>query len=91
MNAEQTAPDGLHMAVGRLEGRLGALEERTGRNEAEVRDKLNGMDGKLDAILATNAERVGFKAGSLWVFGAALTATGAASAWFFGLLRGHGG
>lgn len=90
MTTEQTA-DGLHMAVGRLEGRLGALEERTGRNEAEVRDKLNGMDSKLDIIQKAIAERVGFKAGSLWVIGSTIAALSAGGAWFFGFLRGHGG
>lgn len=90
MSAEQV-PDGLHMAVGRLEGRLGALEDRTGRNEAEVREKLNGMDGKLDIIREAIAERVGFKGGILWVIGSAIAALSAGGAWFFGLARGHGG
>lgn len=90
MTAEQ--PPGvatLHMAVGRLEGRLGALEDRTGRNEAEVREKLNGMDGKLDMIQGAIAERVGFKAGWQWMFGAAFVAIGAAATWLTQPFRGH--
>lgn len=83
-------PDSLHMAVGRLEGRLGALEDRTGRNEAEVRSKLNTMDEKLDTIHAAISERIGFKAGSLWMIASSLAALGGVGTWFFGLWRGHG-
>lgn len=91
MTGESQAPDNttLHMAVGRLEGRLGALEDRTGRNEAEVREKLNGMDGKLDTIQDAISKQIGFKAGGLWMFGAVIAGLSAASAWVIQWLHGH--
>lgn len=42
--------------LGVMEGRLGALEERVGRHELFVGNKLTSIEGKLDAALVTQAE-----------------------------------
>ena len=57
----------LHRDVGRLDGRLGALETRMDRHEIETRAQLTNMDGKLDQIQTTLAGRGGVSQGGATV------------------------
>ena len=44
--------DGLYQNLGRVEGKLNALEERAARNEIVYGARLDILDGKLDLIVA---------------------------------------
>jgi hypothetical protein len=79
------ADDGIPMQLGRVEGRLGALEDRVGRHEKFVGDYLTRIDGKLDRALAAQEQRTAVTRLFRW---AILVVTGA-SGWAVMLIRGH--
>jgi hypothetical protein len=81
----------LHLEVGRLDGRLGALETRMDRHELETRAQLVLVVGKLDEIQTTLAERGGATKGNLSVFRWLLSAGAVAAAWFHGEVPHIGG
>lgn len=70
--------DGIPIQLGRVEGRLGALEDRVDRHELFVGTKLTSIEGKLD--IALTAQTKGATIGSLFRW-AVMIATGA-SGWF---------
>jgi hypothetical protein len=75
----------LHMEVGRLDGRLSAMETRMDRHEVEMRAQLSSMDVKLDSIQTTLAERGGSLRWNYltWKWAMSLLAVG--GAWFGGI------
>lgn len=83
----ESIPSALHMQVGRIDGRLEALESRMTRHETEVRSQLNGMDTKLDTIQKTLAERGGIARGGFGVVSAIGGALTLAAAWISGWVR----
>jgi hypothetical protein len=80
------------MEVGELRGRLVSMETRLTRHETETAGKLSVMDGKLDKILETQAERAGISSGRLGVITFVISIAGGAAAWITGILKlgGHG-
>lgn len=72
-------PEDLNMEVGRLGGRLTAIEARQDR----VDDKLDTMDAKLDTLLAAAASRNGVGEAVKWL----ATLLVGASGWLYTLLH----
>ena len=77
--------DGIPMKLGRVEGRLGALEDRVGRHELFVGDKLTQIDGKLDRALLAQEQNNTIQ--RILRFATVLVA--GASGWVALFLRGH--
>ena len=71
----------LSIEVGRLDGKVGALEDRFNRFENAIEHHLERMDTKLDTLLTAHAAKGGESASrtkltqfAMWAFGAALAA-----------------
>lgn len=73
------------MQLGRVEGRLGALEDRVGRHEKFVGDKLTLIDAKLDRALLHQEQGNTINRAARWI---AMLAAGA-SGWVALFVRGH--
>lgn len=85
----------LHRDLGRLEGRITALESRVAdsdrRNEAAfaaLQTSLDAIDEKLTNAAVLDAGRVGNIKGAYWVLGALLSAAGAIGGVIAWLLKG---
>ncbi len=73
-------PDDIALQIGRMDGRLSALESRIDRHESFVTQKLALIDDKLDRALLMQAQGTGIARTLHWGFGALLTVAG----WFVG-------
>jgi hypothetical protein len=62
--------------LGRLEGRLAALEERMDRHEASLGARLSAIEGKLDHMGTTLAQGLGGLRAAHLISGAVLAAGG---------------
>lgn len=69
-------PD-MRMTVGRIDGRVEALEDRITRHENWVGEKMNKIDSKIDVLIAGQARSATI--GSLFRWAAMLA--GGASGW----------
>lgn len=80
------------LAVGRLEGRLGALELRVSRHEDKIDEKMDSLESKIDGLHtkldAKTDEIIRYKVGretvlaaAKWVAGVALALYGWATFW----------
>jgi hypothetical protein len=80
------------LAIGRLEGRLGALELRMSRHEDKIDEKMNSLetkidglhtklDAKVDQILRYQAGRETLLSAAKWVTGVVLALYGWATFW----------
>jgi len=63
-------PD-LRLQLGRMDGRLSALESRIDRHESFVTEKLAVIDGKLDRVLLDHASSHGALRALRWAIGTA--------------------
>lgn len=79
--ARPVTPD-LNREVGRLDGRMQAMESRIERHEDDVRSRLDKMDGKLDEIQETLAKAAGERSSSSSIGHWVLAAITALAAWF---------
>lgn len=75
----------LSLQVGRLDGRLGAVENRVDRYENMMTAKLAVMDAKLDGIAAAVAQRAGERVSYGAVARFAMWAVGLSSGWLYAL------
>lgn len=64
--------------LGELSGRVRSVEDRLGRYEA----KIDGIDGKIDAIQKALAERAGISAAGMGLIKWGVAVVSAAGAWF---------
>jgi hypothetical protein len=74
--AQPMPPDTTALLLGRLEGRLQALEERMDRYEMSTAAHLNAIDAKLDALAATLAQGLGGMRVAHWIGAAILAVSG---------------
>lgn len=74
MSDDQTAL--LPIQVGRLEGRLGALEQRVDRHEDWVGTKLNTIENKLDVVINVQSRSGGVFSLVKWITGLIVAASG---------------
>ena len=74
--------DGLYQNLGRVEGKLNALEERAARNEIIYGGRLNILDGKLDLIVARLDTKDGAFKGASTIWHAFITVVGIVVAYF---------
>jgi hypothetical protein len=72
--------DDTRMQLGRVDGRLSALEGRIDRNEIFVAAKLAMIDGKLDRALLAQAQGTAIARTLHWALGALFSI----GAWFHG-------
>jgi hypothetical protein len=81
------ARDTSSMLIGRMEGRLSALESRIDRHESFVTQKLALIDEKLDRALLVQAQGTAIARTLHWGVGALLSL----GAWFVGRYGAPGG
>jgi len=86
----------IHRDLGRLEGRIGALESRVAesdrRNEAAFAELQKGLDGineKLSEAALVDASRVGNVKGAWWIISALLTVAGSIGGVIAWLIKGY--
>lgn len=79
----------LGIQVGRIDGRLDALEGRMNRFESTVSADLKGIKDKLDSISDDLAQKLGERSGYGQVAKTVAWAIGLASGWVYTLLHGH--
>jgi len=72
--------DDIRMQLGRVDGRLSALESRIDRNEIFVANKLAVIDDKLDRALLVQAQGTAVARTLHWALSALLSI----GAWFHG-------
>ena len=73
--------------IGRMDGRLSALESRIDRHESYVTQKLTLIEDKLDRALLFQAQGTAIARTLHWGIGAMLTVAG----WFVGRATSGGG
>ncbi len=78
--SENAAGTGLQ--IGRMDGRLIALESRMDRHEIFVGTKLATIESKLDDVLMAQAAGTGGTRATRWIIGLAVST----AAWFAGHL-----
>ena len=74
--------DGLYQNLGRVEGKLNALEERAARNEIIYGGRLDILDGKLDLIAARLDTKDGAFKGVSTIWHVFITVVGIVVAFF---------
>ena len=74
--------DGLYQNLGRVEGKLNALEERAARNEIVYGARLDILDGKLDLIAARLDAKDGAFKGASTIWHVFITVVGIVVAFF---------
>ena len=67
---------GLEYRVGQIDGRVSTMESRMDRHEVEMRSHLVSIDGKLDSLLESRAERTAVMRAEMWVVGTGITVVG---------------
>jgi hypothetical protein len=75
-------PGSTNQQIGRMDGRLTALESRLDRHEIFVTAKLNAIDTKLDEALMMQVAGIGNSKAIRWIIGLAISV----AAWFAGHL-----
>lgn len=75
-------PGHTNLHIGRMDGRLTALESRIDRHETFVTTKLNAIETKLDDVLMAQAAGTGNSRAIRWIIGIILSI----SAWLHGHL-----
>lgn len=73
-------PGATGLQIGRMDGRLIALESRLDRHEIFVGSKLAMIESKLDDVLLSQAAGTGGTRAARWLIGIALSIAG----WFAG-------
>jgi len=69
MSDTNDVPDYAARALGRLEGRVDALDERMDRYEAGVASRLSSIEAKLDTVVIALANGVGGIRVFHWIVG----------------------
>jgi hypothetical protein len=62
--------------MGRLEGRVDAMQERMDRHEASISIRLSSIEGKLDTVVTTLASGLGGLRVFHWIGGLLLAVAG---------------
>ncbi len=75
-------PGRTNLHIGRMDGRLTALESRIDRHETFVTAKLNAIETKLDDVLMAQAAGTGNTKAIRWIVGITLSI----GAWLLGYL-----
>ncbi len=73
-------PGDTNLHIGRMDGRLTALESRIDRHESFVGTKLGIIEAKLDEVLMAQASGLGSNWAFRWIVGVALSV----GAWLHG-------
>ena len=66
-------PARTNLHIGRMDGRLTALESRIDRHEIFVGAKLNAIETKLDDVLMAQAAGTGSSKAIRWIIGFAIS------------------
>ncbi len=75
-------PGSTNLHIGRMDGRLTALESRMDRHETFVASKLNAIEAKLDDALMAQAAGTGNTKAIRWIVGITISV----AAWLHGHL-----
>lgn len=84
MTDDVSPPQIGSLLLGRLEGRLDALEDRMTRYEAANAGRLAAIEHKLDMLASTLAQGLGGMRVAHWVGGAILAVGGYLASHFWG-------
>ncbi len=80
----------LDYRVGQIDGRVTTMESRMDRHETEMRSRLVSIDGKLDSLLETRAERTAIVRAEIWIIGTGLTIIGIVAEWWHSIREWFG-
>jgi hypothetical protein len=76
MSNPEAAPDHGARMLGRLEGRVDALDERMTRHEATISARLASIDAKIDTMMTTLATGLGGVRVFHWIAGVLIAVGG---------------
>jgi len=76
MNDPHDTPEQAARVLGRLEGRVDALDERMDRHEASIAARLTSIEAKIDTVVTTLAGGMGGIRVFHWAAGILLALTG---------------
>jgi hypothetical protein len=76
MSDSQDGPDHGARVLGRLEGRVDALDERMDRHEASISARLSSIEAKLDTVVTTLASSLGGIRVFHWIGGVVIALAG---------------
>ena len=76
MPDNQDIPDQSARMLGRLEGRVKALDERMDRHEASIGARLASIEAKVDTVVATLASGLGGIRVFHWIGGVLIAVAG---------------